>query len=151
MDNKELRRILTDGVDSVLEVLEYNTEKNKLVNELTEIIKSEEFNISKEKLTELQKELTAKTNFCFVLINELKKANMEHNDRATSLYEITEYAKHLEKELRTFDLLANKITTDLEKLCGNTDFVESKKVMEIINQEVPEEILLPVKTETSFE
>jgi predicted nuclease with TOPRIM domain len=152
MDRAELKRTLIDGIENLFDVLEGNTAKNKLIVELQDIINSEEFNISKAKLEEVKKELAAKTNYCFVLINEIQTQMKEHNERASRLHEIETEAVHLSNMVLAVDVHFAKIHEDITKLAEGAEFIQAEKVLEILEREVePATVELPVKVDVDYD
>lgn len=135
---EDLRKTLIDGIERMYDVLEERTAKNALVQELSDMITNEEFNISKSKLEELRRELLAKTNYCFVLVDAIKNHIQESNQMAENnqqLLMVAEYANYLREELT--------------KLVEGAEFVQSKDVLDVLHldKEVDEGIAPKVTVE----
>lgn len=135
---EDLRKTLIDGIERMYDVLEERTTKNALVQELSDMITNEEFNISKSKLEELRRELLAKTNYCFVLVDAIKNHIQESNQMAENnqqLVMVAEYANYLREELT--------------KLVEGAEFVQSKDVLDILHldKEVDEGIAPKITVE----
>lgn len=135
---EDLRKTLIDGIERMYDVLEERTTKNVLVQELSDMITNEEFNISKSKLEELRRELLAKTNYCFVLVDAIKNHIQESNKMAENnqqLIMVAEYANYLREELT--------------KLVEGAEFVQSKDVLDILHldKEVDEGIAPKITVE----
>lgn len=135
---EDLRKTLIDGIERMYDVLEERTTKNVLVQELSDMITNEEFNISKSKLEELRRELLAKTNYCFVLVDAIKNHIQESNQMAENnqqLIMVAEYANYLREELT--------------KLVEGAEFVQSKDVLDILHldKEVDEGIAPKITVE----